>query len=89
MSRRQQRSAKNPAYKTRLEKETDRLRTANKNRDESVMSFTPYDELQPPSPEEMKVIDERLDYIFNRLRWAHEMDERDRLLAMKDSPYAP
>ncbi len=37
---------------------------------QSEEQYTPYDQLPPPSPEEMQVIDVRLDDIFNRLRRA-------------------
>ncbi len=49
----------------------------------------PYEQFPPPDPEAQARMDARLNDIFNRLRRAHMLDERERMLAMCDSPYAP
>lgn len=50
---------------------------------------TPYAEIPPPNDAEMRVIQDRLNGIYDRIRAANEQDKYDELMRWSQSPYSP
>lgn len=45
---------------------------------------TPYDEIPPPNDEEMQMVQDRLNALYNQIRTANEWKKREELLSYAD-----
>ncbi|PHR55306.1 MAG: hypothetical protein COA43_15535 [Robiginitomaculum sp.] len=53
------------------------------------LEHIPYDEIPPPSEEESRIIQDRLNAIYERICTTHAQEKYDKLMHWANSPYSP